>query len=416
MDQNRVAKVLVTNTTGANTGTSIPTIIDGDVLVLNKAMANLTGTPTPTSAANNESIYIALGIGAGKPRLSSEIKAGQIKSWKKLAYAAPVEQISTIGYNGATEALILLDSTSYKLSISLRNERHQFRAHLKTSYDYYVTTAASADEYVTALAFIKKINADSKLAGYGGVSRMLRARFQADLISNGDFTEFATTITSILTNGSTLVTTGAAHGLVADAFVQYRGITYKVLDAPTTTTLTLDRAYTGVSETIDPDTSVDLAGVLTTVTLFGIQIQGLPITTRYSGGVPLDEYQQCTFDVSLAPVNGSLDQQQVVTETASVVGQGFAEQVIDMEVHAMGWLGVTNRTLFPIDSFTPRAIKGNQYTLYVIEHYDTIDTGQQVLSNPMLTVIAFKSDVTTKMDAIEAILDSWMVGAGLPAV
>ena len=104
MNLNRVNSVLVTNTGGANTGTTLQNIIDGDVLIFNSLNVNLTGTPTPTSAVGNQAIYIAQGLplvdSKNQFRASSRIKAKNITSWEKKAFAAPVQQVMHFGFNG----------------------------------------------------------------------------------------------------------------------------------------------------------------------------------------------------------------------------------------------------------------------------------------------------------------------------
>lgn len=407
MNLNRVNSVLVTNVSGANTGTSLQNIANGDMLVLNSLNANLTGSPTVSGAAGNDAIRIAQGLpavnGKSQFRLSSKIIGKNITSWKKKVFAAPVQQVRYWGYNGVGGALALEDSTEYRFRLRVTNSRHQVTPHQAPETSMFYTTGSTADNYAAASSFASKINANS--------SRTLRAKFRAGVISDGAITEFGATLVTTLINGSKVVSIAVPHSLSVGALVAFRGVVYKVAEVPTTSTLVLDRPYSGITEVIDPATTVDLVGTIV-VGDYGLKVEALAIPTK-----AVDLYQHTEFDGFLAPINGDLGQEETKTNVAAIVGSGYWEQVRDMEFFAAGYRGITNRVQFPIDEFNPIAISTGTYTLYVIEHYEDVNVAHNPVRNPIQTVLAFDiSGATTKAAAVEAILDSYMQSVGLAAV
>lgn len=406
MNANRVNTVLVTNSSAANTGTSLATIAPGDVLVLNGKNTNLTGTPTVSSADGNSIIRIALGLPEGLPdsgnklRLSSNIIGQKITSWTKQDFAAPVEKEVYIGYNGSGNALSLAAEKEYKLEVVLF-DRHRMMPHRQSGRAYFYTTGTTVDNYSAASSLAGKINSDT---------RYMRNKLVATVIQNGGtITEFAND--AILVKGSKLVTI-TAHGTSVGDLVIFRNVVYKVAAITNVNGIQLDRAYSGNSETIDVSATADLAGTLATVTGYGIKIQALPVVAR-----KIDLYQQINFTAGLSPINGVPGDEEIITENAPNFGKGYYKQVQDMEFMEAGYRGITNRTQFPIDDYTPIANSSGTYRLYTIEHSETVNNNVQVIENPKTTIIAFDiSGGTTKAAAFEAIMDSYIASVGLPAV
>src|SRR6185369_12817029 len=99
---NRVNRVLVSNTEGANTGTTRSTIINGDILIFNRTNGTaLTGTPTPISADGNDTIYIAQGTATGKGIDSFPIVLRNVTKVTVKGYVAPAEKVMSFGYVGS---------------------------------------------------------------------------------------------------------------------------------------------------------------------------------------------------------------------------------------------------------------------------------------------------------------------------
>jgi hypothetical protein len=398
----RVNRVLVTNAEAANTGTSLNTIVNGDILVLNRGFSNLTGTPTISSAADNDVIHIAQGIGTGKAIVSLPIQLKNVTKVIRTAYSAPAEQVIHIGFNGTSGSLqAAVNNTEYRLCVLYKDDQ-RIMANRDTRGLYYFTSDATATLAEIASALVRKVNADK----YAYVS--------AVLLTNGTFT--ALTNTAAVVKGSKTVTS-TAHGLVAGDLVRIGGTTatspvYLVKSVTDANNFVLDSVYEGASGTI----LAANIGKMTVVTSYGIQLTGESIA--YNG---IDKYSKVAFDASLYAEDQT--EETVTYTTALAYGQGFWQQIRDMEYDAQGYLGVTNRTLFPtanLGSGTPstRATEGLLYNVLTIEHFDE-HTGdlQGQYKSPMKTVIAFASasapTKSTKETAVIDILESLFESAGI---
>jgi hypothetical protein len=395
---NRVNRVLVTNTEADNTGTSIATIINGDLLILNKAFSNLTGSPTATSAADNDTIYIAQGIAAGNAVMSLPIQLKNVTSVKRSAYSAPAEEVLHLGYNGTDGDVTSANSTEFTLILLFKDDQ-RVQPQRQTRQVYSYVSTASATDLEIAAAFARKINAD----------KSVNTSVSAVVISNG--TTSASGQTATVTNGSKTVTFGGAVTIATGAYVYIKGATYLVKTGVTAgTSITLDTPYQGVTGTVASGTTYATQnGVLSAVTLAGIQITGKAIT--YNG---IDLYQKVNFDASLYPETGDVITSRITTKMA--YGIGYWQQVRDLEYFAQGYLGVSNRTAFPVASVpATRAVSSNTYNLLTIEHTAKHQGDLQgQYEAPQATVLAFYSasaptkstKETTLIDILESLFES----------
>lgn len=399
---NRVNRVLVTNTEADNTGTSIPTIINGDILVLNRAMANLTGTPTLTSGIDNDVVYIAQGIGAGKAILSLPIQLKGITKVIRKSYVAPVEEVVNFGYigSGASTLNAPLNSTEYTFIVEYKDDQRVMHMRpTRSIYTYVSDSTATLIEIVGAI--VRKINADKN------------ALVAATMLTDGTFTALANNAT--VTNESKSVAS-TAHGLAVGDLVRIGGTgatspVYLVKTITDANNFVLDSFYQGATATV----LAANIGKITVQTLYGIQLTGQAVT--YNG---IDLYQKVNFVASMY----TDDAYEVATISTTLdYGQGYWQQIRDAEYFAQGYLGVTNRTLFPsanLGSGTPatRAVLNNTYNTMVIEHTDghTGDMQGQYRA-PMSTMIAWYSSTaptaSTKQTTVTAILESLFESAGV---
>lgn len=395
---NRVNRVLVTNVTGANTGTSIATAVAGDILVLNAGMNNLTGTPTITSAADNDTIYIAQGLSNGQVTLSSPISLKNVIRARRAAYVAPAEQVTDIGYNGTSGSIATpTNQTEYTMRlVYLDDQRWQPQRQTRGVYNYITSNSATITE--VAFAFQRKVNGDPS------------AKVSATVLTNGTPTAIGASATLAVTNGSPYVTASAAgHNLVVGDIVKIGGNT-------TTTGAYLVTAVNGVNITLNTPYQGATAAAATgfemsVITATGLRLTGEAIT--YNG---IDLYMKVSFTVSL--VGEGLVPETVVNTTTMNYGNGYWEQIRDLEYFAQGYKGASNRTLFPVFNFPFYYVEGNTYNLFVIEHnsVSAIDLDDS-RTNPLTTVIAYYSSsaptASTKEAAVNAILESLLESAGV---
>lgn len=396
-----VERVLVTNATGANTGTSLATIVSGDMLIFNRTMGTaLTGTPTLTSADGNDQIYIAQGLGSEGSMtvlLSFPIMLKNVTKASLSTYVAPVEKVQTI-----TFPTTINSRSEYNLTIVYNNPTQRVLQQRPQAerYSYVTSTAATQAELAFALA---------NFAGNDKYSNITR---KVEVNATGTFLALASGNTAGVTNLSKVVNS-VAHGLTAGTYLRIGGTTattpvYKVESSLTTDSFKLTEKYQGPTATI---ANANI-GTLTATSAFNLVITGLPIPAN---NLP-DLYDKVNFDSTLFEVNGPVIPDFTVTNTANLnMGVGQWQQVRDKEYLSSGYLGVQNRTMFPGNQFNPptHTVVGNTYDLFTIEHFETVSDGNGMsMRDNKTTTIAFYNGATTKRVAFIAVMESLLESAG----
>lgn len=393
---NRVNKVLVTNTEAANTGTSIPTIINDDVLIFNRTWGTaLTGTPTPISAVGNDVIYIALGTGPGTFAASTAITLRNVTRVSVKPYVAPTEMVIGFGYNGTSGTIAApSNSTEYALNILIKDDQ-RILGNRPTRQFYTFISDSSATATELAMGFSWKVNNDLLSS-----PKNTNSYVTAQVLTDGTFT--ALTNNAVVTQyGKTVTST--AHGVTAGAFVRIGGTAstnpvYQVDTIVDANNFTIKGRYTGATGTV----LAANIGVITTNTIVGLQLTGKGIT--YNG---IDYYEKNNFAASLYATNttGFTVLSTPAQVTPLEYGSGFWQQVRDAEWIAQGYGGITNRIQFPGSvnaQPATRAILNNTYNSVVIEHYSEEEASLQLVQKaPLTTELYFYSSTaptqSTKM-------------------
>lgn len=138
-------------------------IADGDVAIFNRNLDVLTSSSTPTSDEDNDLIYIAQGLSTGRFLLSPPIQVANITSARAQAYSAPVAQVTHVGSNGTTGAIVVANSTVYGIDIVFSTDQRLLpnkRDHKRIE----ITSGTSATQQAIADAIVAKINADPYLS------------------------------------------------------------------------------------------------------------------------------------------------------------------------------------------------------------------------------------------------------------
>jgi hypothetical protein len=150
----RVASVQVTNIQAANTGNSVTTAANGDVILFDRTFAEVSDTATVQTAADVETLYVGLGVSAGGAIESSmPIQVRNIRNVKVTPYVAATPYSVTLGNITAA------NSTEYIVKIIYRDQFSSAPAHsAPRSYVYASDAAATPAEIATGLA--AAINAD----------------------------------------------------------------------------------------------------------------------------------------------------------------------------------------------------------------------------------------------------------------
>lgn len=377
---NRVNRVLIGDgvNSAALSALTMANIAAGDLVLLKADMSVVATNAAAQALSKTDPVYIAMGTGTGTAIISSPIYPKLVTSFKGKAYSAPAEQISYLGFNGTSGTISVANSTEYVLRVIIKDEM-RVMPHRQTAkkYNYVTDSTASATELITGI--LKQAAKDSS-----------NTYVKPEMVTDGTFTPLGGSSTLAVTKGNKIATaSSSSHGLVAGSLVRIGGTgattAVYVVDSVASTTITLKWAYQGATATV-ANANV---GAMSSVVNYGIKLTGVAIPFNN-----IDYYQKVGFDCGLAPINGVLGDQ--ITHTLSTkmsYGSGYYQQIRDMEYKAQGYLGVTNRTLFPNDELQYTSLfkysSSSNYHLIVIEHSDEHEFFlQNKGKSPVSTVIA----------------------------
>lgn len=155
--------------------------------------------------------------------------------------------------------------------------------------------------------------------------------------------------------------------------------------------------------------------VQSTSTATTIVLTGLPKPECTTGLTDIDKFDMVQFEAFLLYVDADGYWQECTitskTTTGPTYGSGTWEQVRDMEKDSWGYLGITNRTKFPVQLPDACAVKDSTYDLIHIEHdNDYLSPDNQYTKNtPLVTTIAFVVPSSgTQETTVLGVLNTWM--------
>lgn len=170
-----------------------------------------------------------------------------------------------------------------------------------------------------------------------------------------------------------------------------------------------------------------VAATVTSGSDYGIRITGLAQTKQY-----IDDHLQVNFEIAIEKGFNStvgVDQYgyietngtKTATSSASVSpdpGVGTSNLVEDLERRALGFTGVTNLIKFPVPNYTKYTVAGEEYDMYVIEHFDRHESKDLTAKRdfPLVTIVAVESTNTAMTAYFEGIMNPYAASVGLPAV
>lgn len=153
----RVTKILVSNTLAANTGNTLATMVNDDVVLFDRTMTELADTATLANNANADTIYIGLGTGLAGSReteMSLPIQPRNIRKVKVNPYVAPVQHSIFI----PAASFVVANSSEYTLSVEYQDNNRVMHEHGDRNFFYYKSDATATITEITA-GLAAKINA-----------------------------------------------------------------------------------------------------------------------------------------------------------------------------------------------------------------------------------------------------------------
>lgn len=271
---------------------------------------------------------------AGDKFVIAQIKDGELRKTPELTYGsgnlaitktdyeAPVKQITHIGYNGTSGSLnIPTIAAGQEYVVTARDTTPGTQPFPVMEGRAVVSNASGVDEY----DIVFKIVADL-LNLYDFENNADNAFIVPEIICDTAQAAIGTA-TLATTNGSRLLTYSAAHSLAVGDYVRIRTVVYQVVSVPSTTTVILDRDYTGTTEaTLATGTTAVTHGKLTYVsgtTELGIRLTSVTEDTNFVASAG-EDLAGATVTASTAWKQGSGAAWQVsAIEDESIVFDGF---------------------------------------------------------------------------------------------
>lgn len=200
---------------------------------------------------------------------------------------------------------------------------------------------------------------------------------------------------------------------------QYRK-TFRV-NADNSTEADAEEFASRIADLINKDLDIEVSASVSTDTITITANNNLSLDR--SGQYP----NQIDFDVAAGiayyNTNGVLVESDgaTITTVADIdFGSGTDRHMRLLEDRSQGYLGYTNRTLFPADLLEYYAVSGGNYDLYVIEHDDRHEVGEFLTDvyAPCTTIIAVPDSNSTLKSALEGVLNPYMASTpkNFPAV
>ncbi len=314
---------------------------------------------------------------AGSLWLSPLMNVSDVKRFKKV-YTAPVKQQASLGYNGTTGTLSARMSTIAEgdyFEINLRNTTT-----IKIPYQpiAYSRTAVSTDTAYSLMTYFAQNISDPANPQHSDIgNRFVRAILKTSLTGSA----FANTATVAAVYGETSLTTSANHGVGVNDYVLLDGDLYKAITGTDTTTLVLDRPYTGATATIANASTVDLGATAPTYLQLGLVFESEDFGDTFDV-VGKGQFYGSSYDNALVKY---------------YLGAGTGEEVVEMEKRGVIPVGNLNRNQTPFDLHTFPTLYANAsnfYTTYIIELNDRAK-GEWRLPKGQLIIYAQQTNAST---------------------
>lgn len=330
-----------TKTTG-----DISSMNSGEIGIFTPAGTRLTEA---TAATAEKFIIVKKTPGGGIPLTSGVIDKATIKSAVRTNFAAAVDQVTIVGYNGTNGSITIANDNRYIMRYNIRQGRVSNHGGLYMKHAFYVSDA-SATELEIASNLVKNAIAEfSKEPDKIVKVEMLSADAGAAL--------GAGTLTVV--NGSKyVVASSASHGALPGNVLRIGGTATTdpvyVVESVSGTQIKLAVPYQGTS-------GAGIVGEnITTLTgAFGVKSTGL--TLPHKVGKLAQDLSPLIFDITLENFGGT-----TFTNTASYAGNGTEKQVKELEFFLQGNEGDYLRMGEP-NIFTARTEASGTYNIINIE-------------------------------------------------
>lgn len=330
-------------------GAFVANAVDGEIGVFLDTLAVRT-----TALTAGLKFFVAQKRG-GNINKTPMIEWDRLRSKLRTAYTAPVNQVTTIGYN-ATSGDVSFNFTGASLTsaqtygIAVRDLTPGNQP-FPVQEGYTAIVSTTADEYTALADIVSQLNGDYDF------ERTQPDRFvKAEILSDGAPTAFGQTLA--VTNGSKNATAGAAVTFAANTKLKLAGVVYNLAVAVSAgTAIVLDRPYQGPTATLASGTSSAQAASMAYTSgtnLLGVRLTTLSVETVVS-----------------VQGTGSLYTSPITKITNWLLGSGSGASIVEWEKNEAPFfdgIGSTRNAAFAADYGQPTlfAASATTYDLFFL--------------------------------------------------
>lgn len=431
--------VFVSNSTGTVNYTTAaqPTALTaGQIGVYSVADSGALTLISTTPSATELALPILVAIGLGNNQFkSTTIQPNTKKGYLATAYAAPIPNVFTVGYDGVTSTYSLASGAAGTYDFKIQNLTLGNTPYPTAGSTPFFQTSAAATSIAIANAVVKDIN-NQMLISNNNVMPEMRFAFVEVLSAASSValaTSTATPITGTFVNGSATVslsgTPGGATSLAAGDYIRTGSTTattapiYKVVSI-SGTSVTLETPYVNAQLAVGASVSSVALGYVTAANA-NAGNAGIRVTefgNIFNGSNVLEPMPNKILNVSVSsnlsgtPVQNNQIVARSYTAAAGTVtsavyteGSGTYPQVFKAELIAAGYSGFINRIFLP-DNFPLYASSANTYTTLGLEYFAPAKdfTGMGFVAGDTLDlIIALASATGTQYSTLNTIFTAY---------
>ncbi len=343
---------------------------------------------TTSALALTDKFFIGYNKGGTLIRTPELLTSDLRKS--KSAYTAAVKQQSTIGNNGTTGTMgaglaTITADDSYLIKL-LDTTAQVFPWN---AYTFTEVATGSDTAYTIMYRFAKKMSDDANVQYASRGKRFVRAILKTSLTGSA----FANSATVAAVKGATSLTTSANHGVGVGDFLSLSGDLYQAVTGTATTTLVLDRAYTGPTATIANGSTIDLGATAPTYAQIGLLLEAEDAIDTFHivlGESGVDRFYAATL---------------VQPSQTPSLGIGEYAEVLEMEKRSSQVFGYNWQNEQAFSRYPQQILAASStayYTQYVLSVSDRLQAKRPNLYSPIFIYVAQSdsSTVSTLLDTV----------------
>lgn len=366
----------------------------GKLVLITDGGAETAGFIAAASFVGKE-IFIAQGVpttaGGSMVRQSNRISYQPTVGIRKMSgmkYTVPVRGVLRIGYNGAATSSFNLPATVLRgddFIISLFNRNYLVAGGREPGQKVLLSAQAAAGDTPYMLAS-KLIAAVNRRILANSSDQILIDPLLLKIITGATGSAFTNSATVALVNGSTAVTTSAAHGVTVGQWITLNGDLYQALTGTAASAIVLDRPWQQASIAALANNLTVNTGSVSVPTTLGLEL-----------------VDNADFRNIEAAVQGILQSATIKRQTVASQGSGSNAEVVAYEKDALGMKGNEDQITryIPLDTVYSQ-VAGLTYDLYFLEtqnHTQPIgDPGSvfKVINQVILAFVQGVADSTNK--------------------